>query len=247
MKYILLILTFSFSAQANWFADDGESLIGAFRTKAFCEQRTELSCFHCPHEGECENYSVQEVEVDDLSKPTYDIKNETPCATEQECRDLIAQEDPIFCHEHYVDLGDDQKQYYDTYWGDRNSDGQLTAWCARQTGYQKKLVKQLAFDQERASIHEERRSERAAMEMVERYRQAGEKVIDHMIFRNHKKQLNPGQRRQVLQQYAEIEALLRMGNLSEARAEIEAQEPDGVLVTVEDKQSLIDMIDSFLE
>lgn len=90
-------------------------------------------------------------------------------------------------------------------------------------------------------------AKKTAMAQVRKMREAGQSVIDLMILRNSQKSFNPGQKKQVLQTYSTIKALLEVGNLAEAKSEIQAATPDGSLVTDDDKNALISEIDKHLQ
>lgn len=86
----------------------------------------------------------------------------------------------------------------------------------------------------------------AALAQVRAARKAGESVIDEILYRNAQKDLTAEQRKTILTTYETIKSLLEVGNLAQAKAEVQAATPDGVLMTAADKTAIISKIDEYL-
>jgi hypothetical protein len=73
----------------------------------------------------------------------------------------------------------------------------------------------------------------------------GKKVIALLVYRNSLKTLNESQINQINTIYAPIKGLLETGSLRTARQVINGITPDGVLITSEDKQAILDKIAAY--
>jgi hypothetical protein len=74
----------------------------------------------------------------------------------------------------------------------------------------------------------------------------GEKAIRHIAKLNVAKQLNKGQRKQMINSYAEILNILKSGAVDIAIDEINSVNADGTIVTANDKTSIVNYIQGCL-
>lgn len=86
----------------------------------------------------------------------------------------------------------------------------------------------------------------AALLAAKKLRECGTQVLDLVLVRNAAKQLNTTQIKAMVGIYAPIKSLLETGSLNSAKEEVQAVEPDGTLVTAEDKTAVIAAIDACL-
>lgn len=91
-----------------------------------------------------------------------------------------------------------------------------------------------------ALVSEEKEVQKELAEM-----ELGKRVIATISMRNKKKSLTIAQVQQITQTYSGINALLLNGSLGSAKAAIEAEVPDGTLVTQEDKGALLALLSEY--
>lgn len=121
---------------------------------------------------------------------------------------------------------------------------QLSVYCAvpvmKVDG--KKLVnsevKKAALDSARA-IKKQLEDE---LKMVQKARDCGSRAINFMSVRNAKKGLNKQQKKEIIVAYSEIKNMLDVGSLDNAKDAINEALVDGVLITNQDKSSMIEVI-----
>lgn len=113
-------------------------------------------------------------------------------------------------------------------------------YCTKLAG--KKLIKD---EQSYANHLNAIQSQNAAMNLIQSMRNAGQEVINLMILRNAQKQLTSEQKMQILTEYSIIKALLEVGNLAQAKTEIENAQLSAI-VTQQDKDALIAKINTYL-
>jgi hypothetical protein len=127
----------------------------------------------------------------------------------------------------------------------------IESQCKQLVGYEqmKSGHKFVLNESKKSSLEAKEQAEQAkanALAVIRKFRKAGEEIIDLMILRNAQKNLSAGQKKQVLQAYHDIKELLSVGNLTQAKIEIQNANIDGIMVTEDDKQALIEAIDKHL-
>lgn len=126
-----------------------------------------------------------------------------------------------------------------------------------------KIITKTAFDEETGItkewkvlvVDEEKKAQFEAQENLKKQEQeelqkaiqamdCGKKSQAFLLVRNVKKQLTKNQTKQLLLAYSQIKQLLDTGSLDTAIEEINAVTPDGVIITNEDKQKIVEFINS---
>lgn len=220
---LFLILFFSFTAMAsNWMP---VSKIESQSIQAF------------QLESECKKSGEQCLDIGDepamLSSGFISLENdwgpeseEEACEGESECQIALASK---------VCPGALQKFISANY---------SKVYCIELLG--KKSVKDLVgFSGYKAGLAAKAQIE-AGIQMAQKLRVCGERVMALMLVRNQPKGLSSAQVKQLVQGYSEIKSLLESGSLVSAKEEIQAVVADGILVTEADKAALSQELDKCL-
>ena len=233
MKLLILSIFIFGTASANYFPMGKEGANTVYAAKANCEVKEGQTCYDV---SECSpnRCSLEAVEVPDFDQdPIQVITDEVPCTDEPECQALIAEE--TFCSD----------TSYQALWGDRNEDGNLSAWCVHDE-YPTKIVKQLVEDQDKIDAINAAAAQRAALSAKRAQMECAKNIQALMALRNDQKGLNPGQRKQFVAQFSEIKDLMDTGSLQAALEEVQAVQPDGTLVTQDDIDAVAGLIQGCL-
>jgi uncharacterized protein YuzE len=204
--------------------------------KAGCNDNEQCLCYDSV---DFETHDLVANMVDDTEKPIFETsevileeiiinecdKDENGEVIDIECEDEVSQ--LMSCQDEF-DLIESQCK-------------KLIGYELKQDGYKFQLNEQKQTDLIAKRQAEKAQSE--AMAMIAKRRAQGEEIINLMILRNAQKNLNAGQKKQVLQAYHDIKELLSVGNLEQAKLEIQGASIDNIMVTDSDKQSLIKAID----
>jgi hypothetical protein len=165
--------------------------------------------------------------------PIYTINSQVSCLDEADCK---LKQSELVCDEVFVSAY-------------RLDNPQ--AYCFRLDGYEQvlsgkklqnnstKLAQALAQEAARAQLE-------AGIQVAQRLRACGERVMALMLVRNQPKNLTTAQVKQLVSSYAGIKGLLESGSLNSAKEEIQAAVADGVLITNADKAALSAEIDKCL-
>jgi hypothetical protein len=180
-------------------------------------------------------YDVVDEMIDDIEKPIYSKSEAEACADQADCE---AKNAIKVCadNEETVLMSEDFSEIY----------------CSKLTGYEQKstgnkiVVENASLKATYEAQQLAKKQKEEALAQVRKMREAGQGVIDLMILNNSAKGLTDQQRKTVLETYSGIKALLEVGNLPQAKIEINAITPDGVLVTEQDKADLVAKIDKHL-
>jgi len=119
----------------------------------------------------------------------------------------------------------------------------LEVYCAVEV--MKKVNKLVNSEVKKAEIESSRAIKKQLeneLAMVQKARDCGSRAINFMSLRNAKKGLSKQQRKQIILAYSEIKNMLDVGSLDNAKDAINEAEMDGVLITSQDKSSMIEMI-----
>jgi len=231
MKYLIfLLLTFNAHAMFLKQAEIGNCQAMFYGSMQACGD----GCIKQPASHNCEYHEFGEHEVDNLDSPKYTKSETQSCEGQEACQTLLSvkactdtEESPIM-----------DAEYTEVY-------------CSKQNGYNKMTVVGVYENDAKKDAYlaavEQAELKQAAMEEIESNMQCGKGVVKELIYRNNVlKDLTPQQKAQVLSQYASIKSLLEVGNLVEAKTLIDNEVADGTLVTIEDKEALIGIIDACL-
>lgn len=167
--------------------------------------------------------------ADDYDKPIKEKQDIEACDGESNCQEKLSQKDCGM-----------NEAYYDAEF--------TQVWCSVITGYEQKLDgKKLVNDQARIDAHNQAQVQKAqqaqAIAQAKKSMNCGKDVVALLMVRSAQKGLSVGQRKQILQNYSGIKELLDVGNLGQAKTEMQAATVDGTLVTEDDKAALIAKID----
>lgn len=239
MKYLILpLILFSNLVHAeNWLNHSKikSGSVEAYSLKSDCERISGEECFDLGNYPSSV-FSESTVEVDDLNKPIYTKRVTYNCG--EYCQslwnegspytDCLAGESPI--------LNLELKQIY----------------CIAPNGFEKKLLNTIILDQNKVQAREnqknlenfEKQKEQEIQLAIDRM-EHGRRVIAVMITRNNAKSLTPSQIQEMNNVYIGIKTLLDTGSLQTAKLLITSINPDGVLVTIQDKEALIAEINKY--
>lgn len=191
--------------------------------------KSALDCVEIPKDFQCETFSDQGVLEDDLANPNYSKSQVETCVDNDDC---IAKTGLKTCTD--VDEG--------VVW----TSSPFEVYCTKFLSYPQITVMHVLIDSAKLPAWNALLAKKAAMKQIFKMRKAGQSVIDVMVYRSAIKSLTIGQKKQILLTYSDIKELLEVGNLEQAKIEIQAVTPDGVLVTADDKTELIAEIDKYL-
>lgn len=237
MKKILFFI--SYLVLTNCFAENWlnhskikAGSIEAYSLKTDCERISGESCFDLGNYPSSV-FSEFDIEVDDLSKPTYSKNEVQQCSNNEECDQIHLNK---ICSN---ELESSIKNYE-----------LLEVYCSRFLGYEKKLEKTIQLDQAKFSAWQSQKANEETARLREDGIQralkrinCGERVVALMVLRNSSKTLTTTQIGQVNQTYGMIRTLLGTGSLVTAREQMAQVAVDGVMVTSEDKSELLSETD----
>ena len=128
---ILLILISMFSINVhgqNWFPVGKAGANRGYESQILCQSTEQYFCYDVSNKNVA-THKVKQVEVDDLTKPTFEAKSKiTVCESEQDCFEKMGDD---YCPEtHFAIVSEDFTEVY----------------CTKQVGYEKKLEDQLLED-----------------------------------------------------------------------------------------------------
>lgn len=236
MKYLILtvmcFLSLNLHAE-NWLNHSKikSGSIEAYSLKSDCERISGERCFDL---GELPSSVFSEVdeEVDDTSKPIYSKSEMVSCVSKANC-------DLIFLTKVCTDSTESLIKNYDL----------LEVYCSKWVGYEKKLQKTITQDAQKVSAWESQkaieatgRAREMAIQTALKRIDCGKRVIGLLVVRNSTKSLTTAQIGQINSIYSPIKGLIDTGSLVTAKELMTAITPDGVLITLEDKNELLEEI-----
>lgn len=235
MKYLILtlILFSNLASAGNWLNQSKIKLgsVEAYSLKSDCERVSGEKCFDL---GDYPSsvYSEIDIQVDDYTKPNYLKADTQACLDESDCSAKFLA---LVCTEN-------------DYEKIKNLD-LLQVYCVKLAGYEKKNEKTIQLDSEKLSAWQsqeankatERAREMAIQGALKRI-ECGKRVIGLLVVRNASKNLSTAQIGQINTVYAPIKGLIDTGSLVTAKEQMQAITPDGLLITTEDKNDLIQEI-----
>lgn len=235
MKYLILTLLFftDLTYAENWLNHSKikSGSIEAYSLKADCERVSGETCFNVG-DYPTSVYSEMDEEIDDTAKPIYSKSETESCLSESNC-------DLVFSTKTCSDLTESPIKNYDL----------LQVYCSKWIGYEKKLQKTIALDsqklttwQSQKAIEASERAREVAIQTALKRIECGKRVIGLLVVRNASKTLTTAQIGQINTVYAPIKGLIDTGSLVTAKEQMQAITPDGLLITTEDKNDLIQEI-----
>lgn len=223
MKLLILFLI-SFSAFANYIPQENigvcPSVPTVFTSPNKCQEHYSKPCFKIPQDYNCAIHS--------FIPETWLKEQAQACLDSDDCQ---AKFESLVCEsEGFSPI--------------KNLD-QLEVYCTklRPANVAVDEAKKAAYDAQKAQEDAFKNAIAAAKKAM----QCGQDVKALLVVRNAAKNLNTTQIKQMVATYSEIDALLSSGSLVSAKEEILAINPDGVLVTADDKTALVAKIDKCLE
>lgn len=233
--FVLIFLLFSFSAGANWVKEsDLKDPKTIWRLKSKCESIEGEACFDISAK---DMRRWMKGQVDDLDSPKYTKEDVSACSGVENCQLNLAGKDCEADHGPGA-LGLINIDYTEAY-------------CAKPNGFNQKdgLVTDpagvTAADAEDAA-KAAKDAEEAAISSVIKLQDCGRKVLAVMAIQNAPKSLSVGQKKTLINTYADIKSFLELGSMAEAKSETEAATPDGTIVTAADKAAILAKIDECL-
>lgn len=235
MKHIILsLILFSNLVHAeNWLNHSKikSGSVEAYSLKSDCERISGEECFDLG-DNPSSVFSEVDVEVDDTSKPLYSKSEIQSCASIGECDQIHSSKT---CSN---ELETSIKNYE-----------LLEVYCSRFLGYEKKLEKTIQLDSQKLSAWQSQEANKAteraremAIQTALKRIECGKRVIGLLVVRNASKTLTTAQIGQINTVYAPIKGLIDTGSLVTAKEQMQAITPDGLLITTEDKNDLIQEI-----
>ena len=233
MKLILILIFTIFAL--NSYAENFVSIskLGTnqgFQLKTECERVTSEKCFDL---GDLPQsvYSVVNVLEDDYKKPLYDVKsNVTPCEGQA-------------CYALQVGLCSEGLNAY-------VSEDLTSVYCTKLLGYEKKEVSSIGLDSSKKAAYDLKIQSDAVKALEESKIQAkllrmesGKRVIAFINVRNDSKSLTVDQVALLISTYSDIKNALETGSLTTAKALVSLKNPDGVVMTSDDKAAIISEIE----
>lgn len=221
MKYIIVLL-FSLNAFATMWTNPEDLSAPSYTSQAGC-LKAQARCLEIP-EGEYKSDLVEvDVEENDYSKPPIlTTPKEESCSDVENC--MLHNADNNFCVPGDV-----------FYYGDRDEDGDLEAWCVH-TEYQQKTVKRLQVDEAkkatRLAAEAENQAKETAIALAQKYMACGRRAIAYITALNLTKDPAPS--------VAEIQAL------NASLADIKNQLETGSLVTAAQAIQALDLSESII-
>lgn len=239
MKFFILLVLATFNCFANYVSEDQVSDPKmVYRTMGKCQKTSGKKCFKWEKGYIKGSVSVQEKEfdVEDTSKPellTQPVEFET-CSGMNDCNTKVEKK---VCgqSEYYARVQEDFERIY----------------CVKSLGYPTKketrrvLVEDIVKKNELITKTGQSEIERQQVQQIFKAIEHGKKVFALVQLMNKKKGLTKEQRKQVRQSTKPIREDLFEGYLEEARDKVQAM-PESELVTAEDKQKVVDLINEFL-
>jgi hypothetical protein len=219
-----------------------------FQEKEDCEKESSEYCISIAHSWECQYSIIEDVFIDDISRPIRNKTDVVSCVEKQNTDadgNVVNPEIPA-CHtalnEKVCDDDEAEKFINAEY---------TEVYCSKITGYeQKNAGKKLVIDEAKKAAHEAKVSQERSMvdaiAQAEKLQACGKKVMALMLVRNQPKELTTAQVKQLVSTYADVKGLLETGSLNSAKEEILAVVADGTLITEEDKTALAAEVDKCL-
>lgn len=168
--------------------------------------------------------------VDDYDNPIKEKQEIEECDGEADCQEKLALKT---CEEAYYN-----KEFTEV-------------WCSVITGYEQKIEgKNLVNNQTKIDAYELAQAQKAqaqmAVQLARSLRQCGENLIDQIAARNVSKQLSAAQVIEQMTTYELVDRTLSKGAMESALMEVNKITPDGIIVTQEDKDFVINGINECL-
>lgn len=236
MKFLILAILTIFTNIAhaeNWLNHSKikSGSIEAYSLKSDCERVSGESCFNIG-DYPTSVYSEVEIEVDDLQNPIYSKNDTESCLSDEDCSAK------------FLALVCTQNDYEKI----KNLD-LLQVYCVKLAGYEKKYEKTIQLDSQKLSAWQSQEANKAteraremAIQTALKRIECGKRVIGLLVVRNASKTLTTAQIGQINTVYAPIKGLIDTGSLVTAKEQMQAITPDGLLITTEDKDDLIQEI-----
>lgn len=235
MKFLFLIL-FPLMAYAENFVSPRiveAQLPQAYQLKADCENVEGEECVDLDiAKLPTKVYETFSMNADDTSKPIYEAaSNVSPCQSADECASIVSQSN--FCPSTHLGLF-------------RFDENKKEAYCTRIIAYQQKELRKVRVSEAKKTLYDaevlalaQKRAYQVADAAAQKAVDCGKATQRLLLIRNAQKNLTTAQIKQMVKQYADTINLLDTGSLVSAVEEINAVQPDGVLVTTADKAALI--------
>lgn len=222
MKFLALLISFSAMA-SNWMPASkiSQGQASAFQMESSCVQASGEQCLDVGDEPQAVAAGFVSTQDKFSKAQVEECSDESDCQAKHEAKECIQGESIK-----NLDL--------------------MEVYCAVPAG--KELVVDSAGFSSYKAAQAQAAGFAAAKEGAKKLRECGESVMDLLLVRNASKQppLSTAQVKLIVGVYAPIKGLLETGSLATAKEEVEAVEPDGTLVTAEDKAAIIAAIDACL-
>ena len=268
MKYLILIFLASFSAHANWITDSDFDLAKSNNNGATIHSSKKTCIGLCYDLNQCKLLNSIKIDlrkcmkgfVDNLEAPNLRATEDSPikidCLDYNDCQTKAFDPNGDLDQSDHVCLSDISSQER---WDDLSNWAGITGvtgpwfiWCEKEDGtYQQKPA--LVIDTAGTTqanlddgIKAAKDSEEANIQAVKKKMECGRSAIALMVIRNVPKNLTRAQKKTMKETYRDTKEFLELGALQEAKEELEASTPDGVIVTDADKVAIIAKIDECL-
>jgi len=222
---------------------DKESGYSVYPDYARCQKAGVSDCIDLKGK-DLETNSLQDVEVDDWSKPNYSAKtNMVSCKDRADCLQLhskIAKAEKDTGTPYCANVKDHVA------FSENNLMPGYSLYCWRFLGtYEKKTVQELLPDDAKIATKDAKTQAAAALNQAKSNMSFGRNLIALMNVSAASKNRSKVEVKKLLKDTAEIKSMLEAGALETAREEIIAL-PVGPLITQEDKDTLVGELDSYL-
>lgn len=249
-KLIVILIVISTNCFAGFVPSCESGKGGFFRSKSKCEAMSSVQeCYKSPKGFNCNYHKLIDEYINDIEKPVFQAKSsvveclaivDDPVTTEID--ETKTQEEDCL-EKASLQVCDSENGQYMV-----RAEDNSEVYCTKFLGYEQKLsgrkiitedpVKKAAYI---AKIEKrDRRSKRVAKS--KKKMSCGSDVVALIVDRNNDKDLNQGQVVQLAKSYSDVISLLNTGSLDTAKAVITAMEPDGVIMTEEDKTEALELL-----
>lgn len=219
MIFLLLLSNLTFAEHTTL-----KAFPSSWGSELLCQQLGGEECFEII--GSVERYSPKIIQID--GEPIYSKSNLALCLDAEDCQVKLQTQ-----------VCDSDEQAI------KNLD-QLEVYCTKVIGYKKVDKTILAIDEAKDAIYQAKLQQKAIDEAKDKAIQVkikeiekGQKLIAMIRVSSDMKNLSVEQKKALIALTKEIIEALSIGSLDVAKSLIQAIQPDGVMITAQDKSSIL--------